>query len=162
MKSVRSRYVCKYFCKFVWQISPSFLPSLSRRLKGHYWEYWAWKILIFRFQPHYCENHKVVSLIEPDTGCKLIRVGAQGPLSALITMEKLATFFPPKQWLAPCYSYWVRLASLAPNIGATLWLHEWVLAGFSYFITMMTLEQLLWPWGQEKDMLPLGLTDEGV
>ena len=55
-----------------WQQS----PFLSTRLKGqisHYQEYWPGMIPIFRFEPHYNEKHKAVLLIEPDTGCKLIR-----------------------------------------------------------------------------------------
>lgn len=74
-------------------LSPYFV---STRLKGqisHYQEYWARQTSVFRFQPHYCENHKVVSLIEPDISCKLIRVSSRGPLSGLIAMEKLARFF---------------------------------------------------------------------
>lgn len=73
---------------------------LSTRLKGqisNYGDYWARKTPFSRFQPHYYENHKVVSLIEPDIGCKLIRVSSRGPLSGLIAMEKLVKFFPPKQ-----------------------------------------------------------------
>lgn len=102
----------------------------------------------------------MVSLIEPDIGCKLIRVSSPGPLSGLIAMKSWhGFFFPPKQWLAPCYSYWAGLATLAPKISVTLWLHkssggDWEscwLADFNHFITMWTLKQLQRPRGQKKD-----------
>lgn len=50
---------------------------LSTKLKGHVSNYqvcWAHIAQVFRFQPHYIRNHKVVSMIEPDISCKLIRV----------------------------------------------------------------------------------------
>lgn len=99
---------------------------LSTRLKGQislYREYWACKTPFFRSRPHYCENHKVVSLIEPDTGCKLIRASSQGASNCPDYLGKTGNFF--FSFSAPCFSYWARLATPVPKISATLWLHKW-------------------------------------